>query len=117
MKQITTHFNQILETKKIPVEWKEAKMTILHKNIDMRDIKNYRPISLPSHMYKLFKQILQKGMEKLLDENQPREQAGFRKGCSTVDHLQTTNQLIEECKESKNLFALDLLTMKRHLTP
>ena len=70
VKQIT-FFNQILETKKIPVEWKEAKMIILHKRGDMRDIKNYRPICLLFHMYKLFTQILQKRMRKVLDQNQP----------------------------------------------
>ena len=31
VKQITKLFNQILETKMIPVEWKEAKMIILNK--------------------------------------------------------------------------------------
>ena len=31
VKQLTKKFNQILETKNIPAEWKEAKMTILHK--------------------------------------------------------------------------------------
>ena len=31
VKRIAKMFNQILETKKIPVEWKEAKMIILHK--------------------------------------------------------------------------------------
>ena len=60
VKQLTKMFNQILATKKIPAEWKEAKMIILHKKGDMRDIKNYRPISLLSHMYKLFTRILQK---------------------------------------------------------
>ena len=50
-------------------------------------------------MYKLFTRILQKRMERVLDENQQREQAGFRKGYSTVDHLQTFNQLIEKCNE------------------
>ena len=31
VKQITTIFDHILQTEKIPVEWKEAKMIILHK--------------------------------------------------------------------------------------
>ena len=99
VKLFTKLFNQISETKTIPAEWKEAKMIILHKRGDMRDIKNYRPISLLSHMYKLFTQTLQKRMEKVLDENQPREQAGLRNGYSTADHLQTINQLIEKCNE------------------
>ena len=53
---------------------------------ERRDIKNYRPVSLLSHKYKLFTRAIQNRMEKVLDENQPREQAGFRKKYSTVDH-------------------------------
>ena len=39
--KVTTnkHFNQIFERKKIPVEWKEAKMIILNKKGDTRNIK------------------------------------------------------------------------------
>ena len=37
--------------------------------------------------------------KKTLDENQPREQAGFRKGYSTTDHLHALNQTIEKSKE------------------
>ena len=97
--QITKIFNTILKNKKIPPEWKEAKVIILHKKGDMRDIKNYRPISLLSHMYKLFTRVLQKRMEIILDANQPREQAGFRKGFATTDHLHSINQVIEKSNE------------------
>ena len=99
LKQITKIFNQILKHRKIPTEWKEAKIIIIHKKGDRKDIKNYRPISLLSHMYKLFTRVLQRRMENILDANQPREQAGFRKGYATTDHLQSINQLIEKSNE------------------
>ena len=38
-------------------------------------------------------------MEEVLDRNQPREQAGFRKKFSTIDHIYTLNQVIEKCNE------------------
>ena len=47
-------------------------------------------------MYKLFTRVLQNRMKKTLDANQPREQAGFRKGFATTDHLHTINQIIEK---------------------
>ena len=43
----------------------------------------------------------------LLDKNQKVEQAGFRKGFSTKDHIQAVNQLIEKATE----FNLDLAIM------
>ena len=93
---LTNIFNNILKTKQIPDSWHEAKIVILFKKGDPKDIKNYRPISLLSHSYKIFTRLLQTRIERTLDENQPREQAGFRKGYSTTDHLQALNQIIEK---------------------
>ena len=47
----------------------------------------------------MFTRLLQTRIERTLDENQPREQAGFRKGYSTTDHLQALNQIIEKSNE------------------
>ena len=96
---LTNIFNNILRTKQIPDSWHEAKIVILFKKGDPKDIKNYRPISLLSHSYKIFTRLLQTRIERTLDENQPREQAGFRKGYSTSDHLQALNQIIEKSNE------------------
>ena len=74
-------------------------MVIIHKKGDKRDLKNYRPISLLSHIYKLFKKIWTKRMECTLDRNQPNEQAGFRKDFGTTDHIHTINLLKENCQE------------------
>ena len=98
---LTNIFNNILRTKQIPDSWHEAKIVILFKKGDPKDIKNYRPISLLSHSYKIFTRLLQTRIERTLDENQPREQAGFRKGYSTTDHLQALNQIIEKSNEYK----------------
>ena len=62
-------------------------------------MKNYRPISLLSHVYKIFTRILQTRMKRILDENQPREQAGFRSAYSTMDHLHALNHMIEKANE------------------
>ena len=50
-------------------------------------------------MYKLFTKIITTRLEKKLDENQPREQAGFRSKYSTADHIHAINQLKEKCRE------------------
>ena len=61
---------------------------------------NYRPICLLSNIYKvLTKKILTKRLEEPLDENQPREQAGFRSGYSKTDHIPVVNQLKEKWRE------------------
>ena len=92
-------FNNILKTKQIPDCWHETKIVILFKKGDLKDIKNYRPISLLSHSYKIFTRLLQTRIERALDENQPREQAGFRKGYATTDRLQALNQVIMKSDE------------------
>ena len=52
-------------------------------------------------MCKLFTRVIKNRIEKQLDEHQPREQAGFRSGYLTTDHLQVLNQLIEKSNEYK----------------
>ena len=44
-------------------------------------------------MYRVFSNIFQQRMIRNLDFHQPRKQAGFMAGYSTVDHLQVVNQL------------------------
>ena len=99
LKYLTKTFNEILTTTQIPPTWDEAKVIIIYKKGDPGDIKNYKPISLLSHSYKLFTRLLQTRMENILDQNQPRDQAGFRRKFSTIDHIYTLNQIIEKTNE------------------
>ena len=50
-------------------------------------------------MSKLFTKLIKNRIEKQLDFHQAREQAGFRSGYSTTDHLQVITQLVEKTNE------------------
>lgn len=92
-------FNEILLTEQIPSQWTKSTLILLYKKGDKHDISNYRPISLMSNLYKVFSKILLGRISKRLDENQPKEQAGFRFDFSTLDHIHVVKQVIEKCNE------------------
>lgn len=96
---LTNLFNSIITCEQIPSQWKESTIILIHKKGDKGNVNNYRPISLISTIYKVFSKCIFRRIRKTLDEQQPREQAGFRSGFSTTDHLQTINQIIEKSKE------------------
>ena len=83
----------------MPSQWKESNTVLLYKKGDREDLKNYRPICLLSHICKLFTKITVERLSGHLDEQQPREQAGFRKKYSTMDHIFTLTQLLERARE------------------
>lgn len=99
---LQTMFNRILEKRTTPNQWSKSITTLLHKKGDRADLNNYRPISLMSNFYKIFSKIVLNRLSKILDENQPCEQAGFRKNFSTIDHIFVVTQLIEKCNEYNN---------------
>ena len=76
-----------------------ALIVLIHKNGNTSDIKNYRSISLLPIMCKVFSNILLQRMIRTLDFRQPREQARFWAGYSTIDHLHVINQLQEKANE------------------
>ncbi|KAE9417419.1 hypothetical protein Angca_008526, partial [Angiostrongylus cantonensis] len=92
-------FTRFLSVCKVPTEWKTSKTALLFKKGDLHDIGNYRPICLLSVVYKLFTRLILNRIDKTLDEGEPCEQAGFRKGFSTMDHIHTLTRLIEVSRE------------------
>ena len=60
-----------------PETWKKVKMKVLHKESDVENVGNCRPIcSLPA-LYKLFSTILYGRLYPRLDQEQAEDQAGL----------------------------------------
>ncbi|KAE9418638.1 hypothetical protein Angca_008832, partial [Angiostrongylus cantonensis] len=97
---------------KVPTQWKASKTTLFKKG-DLHDIGNYRPICLLSVVYKLFTRVFLKRIDRTLDEGQPCEQAGFRKGFSTMDHIHTLTRLIEVSREYKRPLCLTFIDLEK----
>ncbi|CAK1583093.1 unnamed protein product [Parnassius mnemosyne] len=96
---ITYLFNIINKEQRVPEQWTKSNIVLLYKKGDPKDIGNYRPISLLPSLYKLFSQCILSRISAKIDRNQPIEQAGFRRGYSTVHHIQALENIIEKYKE------------------
>lgn len=85
LKHLANIFSNILKTRKFPEVWKEACVTMLHKNDKPRQLPaSYRPISLLSCLSKIFERCLQKH---IVTKKLPNHQFGFRPKHSTTHQL------------------------------
>ena len=120
-KQLAKLCTKCITERRIPKTWNEANMVIFFKIGNRKDINNCTPICLLSNIYKLFTKIITTRLEKKLDKNQPREQAGFRskyssifnssgpkrhlaywacaRALSTTDHIHAINQIKDKCRK------------------
>ena len=82
-------WNESIETGFIPPQFKLQTITPVHKKGSKAMAENYRPISLTSHLIKVFERVLRKKMIKYLEDNNIicRNQHGFRKGRSCLTQL------------------------------
>ena len=77
-------------------DWSRMEIIPFHKKGDAAECANYRPISLLPHAYKVFAKLIQNRMKQREEEILGEEQAGFRSGRGTVDHIFTLLQVIEK---------------------
>ena len=84
---LTSLFNQWLRDEDVPDKLPDSTTILLFKKGDIHDIANYRPISLLSAVFKLFTNVINRRVEKILDSSQAEEQAGLRRNYSTIDNI------------------------------
>ncbi|CAH2242802.1 jg25121 [Pararge aegeria aegeria] len=92
LKVLQRLFDSVIHQGTTPEAWHRSVVVLFFKKGDNTLLKNYRPISLLSHVYKLFSRVITNRLARRFDDFQPPEQAGFRKGFSTIDHIHTLRQ-------------------------
>ncbi|KAE9412579.1 hypothetical protein Angca_007948, partial [Angiostrongylus cantonensis] len=95
-----------------PTQWKTSETVLLFKKGDPRDVGNYRPICLLSVVYKLFTRVILNRIDRTLHDKQPCEQAGFRKGFSTLENTHTLTRRIEVSRVYKRLLCLTFIDLE-----
>ena len=88
--------NKIFDSGGFPEEWAVGIIVILFKGGEKNDLNNYRGITLLSVIGKLLVGILNKRLTKFVEKYKivNENQAGFRKGYRTTDHIFTLHSVI-----------------------
>jgi len=89
--------------------WKQSIIIPLLKQGKLKsDAKSYRPVALTSHTGKLMEKVILNRLVYYCEKNKivPVNQAGFRKGRSTIDHLvKLTTQIKHQFARRQNILA------------
>ena len=94
---LQTLFNAIMNSGLFPKIWRESIIVPLYKKGNRNDPNNYRGISLTSTLSKVFLHVINTRIQEWTEEHGwvSEEQAGFRKGYSTIDNIFTLHGIIE----------------------
>lgn len=80
-------------------DWTRSVFVPLHKKGSTNVCGNYRTISLMSHASKVLLNILHERVRYFLNDQIPKEQAGFVRNKGTREQIQNVRQLVEKCRE------------------
>ena len=102
-------FQLSIDTGKLPLPWKSAIVTPIHKKGPKDEPSNYRPISLTSIPCKMLEHIVLHYLNKKLDSILHNRQHGFRKGLSCETQLCATyHDLVKAAEDSSTTHAVIL---------
>jgi hypothetical protein len=91
---------ELFELERIPKDWARGLIFPLYKDGDIRVPENYRGITLLSVVGKIYTSVLNRRVTEWCEKNEvlSEEQAAFRAGRSTVDHILTLSELVRARK-------------------
>ncbi|MCJ8738184.1 hypothetical protein PDJAM_G00032500 [Pangasius djambal] len=97
---LTSLFNRILESEKMPEEWRGSVLVPIFKNKgDVQSCSNYRGIKLMSHTMKLWERVVEARLRKVVEIRE--QQYGFMPRKSTTDAIFALRILMEKYRDGQ----------------
>ena len=94
---LNTFLSFCMRQQRLSKIWRRASVVAIVKPMkSLGDPKSYRPISLLCILYKIMERLIYARIEPIIDPLLPQEQAGFRRGRSTVDQVTLLTQEIAD---------------------
>ena len=84
-------YNVIFHHGTVPRSWCCTLFNMLPKKVRPTQVTDFRPVANIRLFYKVFACLVLEGIEHQLDDHQPGEQHGFRRGKRIEEHLLTAN--------------------------
>ncbi|MCJ8736308.1 hypothetical protein PDJAM_G00258080 [Pangasius djambal] len=97
---LTSLFNRVLESEKMPEEWRSSVLVPIFKNKgDVQSCSNYRGIKLMSHTMKLWERVVEARLRKVVEICE--QQYGFMPRKSTTDAIFALRILMEKYRDEE----------------
>ena len=100
---------------KVPQQWKDAVITVLHKKGDKTEFGNYRGISLVSHAGKILLKVVATRLSAYCEANGllSEEQCGFRPYRSTMDMMFVVRRLQKIWRKARVLLFMCFIDIQK----
>ncbi|KAK3517427.1 hypothetical protein QTP70_010672 [Hemibagrus guttatus] len=97
---LTSLFNRVLESERMPEEWRRSVLVPIFKNKgDVQSCSNYRGIKLMSHTMKLWEKVVEARLRKVVEICE--QQYGFMPRKSTTDAIFALRILMEKYRDGQ----------------
>ncbi|KAK3546987.1 hypothetical protein QTP86_007916 [Hemibagrus guttatus] len=96
---LTSLFNRVLESERMPEEWRSVLVPIFKNKGDVQSCSNYRGIKLMSHTMKLWERVVEARLRKVVEICE--QQYGFMPRKSTTDAIFALRILMEKYRDGQ----------------
>ncbi|KAK3522749.1 hypothetical protein QTP86_032027, partial [Hemibagrus guttatus] len=96
---LTSLFNRVLESERMPEEWRSVLVPINKNKGDVQSCSNYRGIKLMSHTMKLWERVVEARLRKVVEVCE--QQYGFMPRKSTTDAIFALRILMEKYRDGQ----------------